>query len=305
MRIDQFGAPLMVAWQFTKDCDLACMHCCADSSPGGRLPNELSRAEALHVASQIVQAEVPYVAFGGGEAALSGHFFDVAEALGRGGVQLKVETNGQRIRDRDLVRLAALPIRSVQVSLDAVTQTAYAKLRPTGSLEAALRTARKVRELGMPLELTFAPTNFNIAEADAVLDRAVELGAFRFNTGRLMCLGRAARLWEALEPASQEYGRFLRLLEHRAQELAGSMQLCYQPFSLREGVNEFLSEPPGTLIVAPDGKVKVSGLLPFICADLRQDSLAQAWDAYRAACRSDDVQNALKVLLYEDLPVVV
>ena len=38
-RIDSLKAPLFVSWQLTRDCDLACLHCCTDSAPGKRLPD--------------------------------------------------------------------------------------------------------------------------------------------------------------------------------------------------------------------------------------------------------------------------
>ena len=40
-RIDSLQAPLFVSWQLTRDCDLCCLHCCTDSAPGKRLPDEL------------------------------------------------------------------------------------------------------------------------------------------------------------------------------------------------------------------------------------------------------------------------
>lgn len=302
MRISSFSAPLMVSWQFTGECDLACLHCCTDSWPGGRLSGELSAEEALRVAEQIAAAEVPYVLFGGGEPALAPHFLDTAEALGKAGVYLKVETNGQRFSNQAIARLSKLPVRSIQVSLDGVTQQSYSRLRPAALLQSAVDCCRRVRDAGLMLEVSFAPTRFNIQEAEAVVEKALELGAFRFNTGALMRLGRAARLWDALEPSSQEYGEFLRLLQRREAELAGRLELCYRPFRLRDGVEEWLREPPGTLSVRADGKVRVSAILPFCCADLRKDSLAEAWDAYREACGSPDVIDALKTVLYEDLP---
>jgi MoaA/NifB/PqqE/SkfB family radical SAM enzyme len=305
MRIAEFGAPLMVSWQLTKDCDLACLHCCIDAAPGANMPDELSLGESLRFAEQIAAAEVPYVLFGGGEPAASPRFFPVAEALGRAGVYLKVETNGQRFDDRTVARLARLPVRSVQVSVDGATQRTYGGLRPAASLDAALAACRRVRRAGLPLEITFAPTRFNIREAEAVIDTAAGFGAFRFNTGALMCLGRAARLWDALEPSSQDYGQFLTLLRRKAGELAGCMELCYRPFTMRHGVEEWLCEPPGTLLVQADGRVKVMAALPLLCADMRQDSLAEAWDAYREACGSAAVIDALKALIYKDLPVVV
>ena len=115
----RLGAPALVAWQLTRDCDLACVHCCTDSAPGRALPGELTREEALAVAARIAGLEVPKAMLCGGEPTLVPHFFDVAEALGRAGVWLKVETNGQRFGPEEARRLKPLPVSSVQVSLDA------------------------------------------------------------------------------------------------------------------------------------------------------------------------------------------
>ena len=43
------------------------------------------------------------------------------------------------------------------------------------------------------------------------------------------------------------------------------------------------------LLIVPNGKVKLLNALPFAPADLRRDSLAQAWQAYRDAWRSPQV----------------
>jgi len=47
-----------VSWQLTRDCDLACLHCCTESAPGKRLPDELDAGEAMRVAAEIVEAGV-------------------------------------------------------------------------------------------------------------------------------------------------------------------------------------------------------------------------------------------------------
>ena len=60
-RIDSLKAPLLVSWQITRDCDLCCLHCCTDSAPGKRLPDELDAEEATRVVGEIVRNEVPYV----------------------------------------------------------------------------------------------------------------------------------------------------------------------------------------------------------------------------------------------------
>ncbi len=164
-RIDTLKAPLLVSWQITRDCDLCCLHCCTDSAPGKRLPDELDAQAAMKVADEIIRNEVPYVMLCGGEPLVVPHFLALAEKLGAAGVQLKIETNGQRFDAEIAARLARLPIRSVQISLDADSEDVYQRQRPGGSLAKVHAACRAVRDAGLPLEVTFAPTRLNIDEA--------------------------------------------------------------------------------------------------------------------------------------------
>jgi MoaA/NifB/PqqE/SkfB family radical SAM enzyme len=285
--IDRLQAPLFVSWQLTRDCDLCCLHCCTESAPGKRLSDELDESEAMRVVDHIVGSGVPYVMLCGGEPLVVPHFLRVAEALGSAGVALKIETNGQRFDATLALRLARLPIRSIQISLDGDTQEVYERQRPGASLARTHAACRAVREAGLPLEITFAPTRLNIHEAGPVIERARAFGAFRFNTGRLMRIGTAARLWDKLEPTAEQYATFRALLARAAGEPPGGLELCHEPFDVEAGLAESISSPPATLLVLPNGWVKVAAALPHICADLRRDRLAEAWEAYRKAWRSD------------------
>ena len=291
---ETLGAPLFVSWQITRDCDLCCLHCCTESAPGKRLPDELDAAEAMRVADEIVRAGVPYVMLCGGEPLVVPHFFEIAERLGRAGIDLKIESNGQRLDAAVARRLARLPIRSVQISLDGDTEETYARQRVGGSLAAAHDACRAVRAAGLPLEITFAPTLVNLHEAEQVIERARALGAFRFNTGRLMRVGTAARLWSRLEPSEAQWAEFRDLLDRASRRLGEAMELCHEPFEMRDGLRASLESPPATLLVLPNGWVKVAAALPDICADLRRDRLDEAWDAYRVAWRSDRVRSAAR-----------
>ena len=297
-RIDSLGAPLLVTWQLTRDCDLACLHCCTDSAPGKRLRDELDAGEALRVAGEIAAAGVPYVMLAGGEPLVSPHFWAVAESLGAAGVTLKIETNGQKVDAAVAERLARLPIRSVQVSLDGDTDAVYARQRPGGTLERAHAACRALVAAGLPLEITFAPTRFNIHEAGAVIERSRSLGAFRFNTGRLMRIGTAARHWSKVEPDEAAYAAFRSLLAGESSH--GDMELLYEPFTLQEAMRSSLGEPPATLLVLPNGWVKVSAALPHICADLRQRNFAQAWDDYRRAWYDATMASAIRSALEDE-----
>jgi len=298
-RIDAIGAPLFVAWQITRDCDLCCLHCCTESAPGKRLADELDVGECMRLIDDIVANEVPYVMLCGGEPLVRPDFFRIAEALGEAGAQLKIETNGQRFDAGAAERLARLPVRSIQISLDGDSQAVYESQRPGGSLAKAHAACRAARAAGLPLEVTFAPTRLNIHEASAVVERARALGAFRFNTGKLMRVGTAARLWDRLEPSAEQYREFRAVLDRQAR-IGSGMELCYSPFALEDGLRGSLEDPPATLLVLPNGWVKVAAALPHICADLRRMTLAEAWEAYRCAWRDEAVQRAVRVAIEDE-----
>ena len=108
-----------------------------------------------------------------------------------------------------------------------------------------------------------------------------------------MRIGTAARHWDKVEPDAAQYERFLDLLE-RQRRVDGGMELCYVPFSMEDGLRGSLADPPATLLILPDGRVKVAAALPHICADLRRTTLAEAWVAYRRAWHDASVRVALR-----------
>jgi len=192
-------------------------------------------------------------------------------------------------------------VRSVQISLDGASDAVYARQRPGGSLAKAHAACRAVREAGMPLEISFAPTRLNIDEAESVIDQARSLGAFRFNTGKLMRIGTAARQWQRLEPAPEQYLKFRAMLDRRAAPSADAgMELCYSPFEIEEGLRRSIADPPATLLVLPNGWVKVAAVLPYVCGDLRRETLTQVWDAYCRSWRTPRVAEAATEALATD-----
>jgi MoaA/NifB/PqqE/SkfB family radical SAM enzyme len=184
------------------------------------------------------------------------------------------------------------------VSLDGDTEAVYGRQRAGGSLARAHAACRAVRDADLPLEITFAPTRINLGEARAVIERARSFGAFRFNTGRLMRIGTAARHWGKVEVPEAGWAEFRALL---ARESARpGMEICYEPFTVSEGLRAAAEQPPATLLVLPNGWVKVAAALPDVCADLRQVNLAQAWDRYRAAWRGATMASVVREAIEDE-----
>ncbi len=47
--------------------------------------------------------------------------------------------------------------------------------------------------------------------------------------------------------------------------------------------------PSASLLVVPNGKVKLIGPLPFICGDLKKQSLGRIWENYKKAWKKPEV----------------
>jgi len=280
-------APLFITWDLTQVCDLNCLHCFEEA--GHKLPNELTKDEKMAFCKQIVELKVPYVAFSGGEPLLDRDFFTVCEFLRKYNVSLKVETNGQSIDHQVANRFAEPGFRSVQVSVDAATPQIFEKLRLKGNWKKTVDACRYLVEAGVNTEIVFVPTKFNIHEIDDVIEMAYGLGVFGFYTGRIMPIGRAAQNWDILCPSTDQYETFFETLKEKQAQYDGKMKVFYYPYEVTEELKHRLECPTASLLILPNGKVKIIGPLPFICGDLRKQSLSDIWQEYKKAWKNPEV----------------
>ncbi len=119
--VDEYRAPLFVAWQLTNRCQGRCIACCEESGPDKAWPHELGRDEALDLARRIVEFGIPYVAFGGGEPLGVPFCWELFETFAGAGIALKIETDGSRIDETVADRLAELAVQCVKISVEAET----------------------------------------------------------------------------------------------------------------------------------------------------------------------------------------
>jgi MoaA/NifB/PqqE/SkfB family radical SAM enzyme len=290
-----FDAPLFIAWQLNSACNLDCLHCCEEA--GHSMPDELTKEEIMDFCQQIVELKVPYVAISGGEPLLHKHFFEISEFLRSSGVSLKVETNGVLI-DREVAnRFAELGFRSVQVSVDGATSQTFERLRLKGNWKKTIDACRYLVEAGVHTEIVFVPTKFNIHETDDIIEMAYRMGIYGFYTGKIMRIGRAAQNWDILCPSEEEYERFFQVLKVKQAKYDGKMKVYYYPYDVIEELKYRREHPSASLLVIPNGKVKIIGPLPFICGDLRKQSLSEVWQQYKRAWKNPEVTTFAKKVI--------
>ncbi len=288
--VADYGAPLFIAWQLTNRCTARCLACCEESGPDKAWRDELTRAEALDLARRIVDAGIPYVAFGGGEPLGAPHFWEVLDVLTAGGVALKIETDGSHIDDAAAGRLAGLGVECIQISVDGSTAATHEAARPGSSFEAAVGAIRRLVARGRPPQLVFVPTRLNLADMGPTYDLAVDLGCSAFVTGPLMRIGRAAADWGRLGYGEDEWAAAVRALHERSGPNAAATPVSVYPWDILTEMETRLASPQAMLLVVPNGKVKLLNALPFAPADLRRDSLEAAWRAYQAAWEAEEVR---------------
>ena len=231
---EDLAAPLYVAWQITNECNLACLHCIEESGPGKAFADELDKTQVFAILDQLLDREVPYLSFSGGEPMLHPHFFDMVERACAGGAQLKIETNAHYLGADNASRLKELGVKAVQVSLDGASGATFGRMRVRGEFDRVLDGLRNLRTAGVPIEINFSPARFNMHEIGAVVDLAYELGAYSFYTGRTMYTGNAVKAWRHLELADDQYDTFFDVLREKTEQYRGRMRVHFHEAGLLE-----------------------------------------------------------------------
>jgi MoaA/NifB/PqqE/SkfB family radical SAM enzyme len=286
----EYDAPLFLAWQLTNRCSARCVACCEESGPDKAWRDELSRDEALDLTDRIVDAGIPYVAFGGGEPLSVAHAFEIFDRLSAAGVSIKLETDASRIDDDAAARIASLDMQCVQISVDGATAHTHERVRPGSSFAHTINAIKRLVARGVAPQFVFVPTRLNVHEIVAAFDLAVSLGCSAFVTGPAMRIGRAALAWDTIGLPDDAWQAAATALRAHAQERGATIDLAIYPWDIVTEMETRLASPQAMLLVVPNGKVKLLNALPFSPADLRRDSLPEAWAAYRNAWRNPQVR---------------
>ncbi|RPJ72023.1 MAG: radical SAM protein, partial [Desulfobacteraceae bacterium] len=88
----------LVAWETTRNCNLACVHCRA-SATRGPYTGELDTPEAFRLLDQIAELGQPIVILTGGEPLLRADIFDIAAYGTRRGLRMVMAPNGTLLTD--------------------------------------------------------------------------------------------------------------------------------------------------------------------------------------------------------------
>src|SRR5512137_1993045 len=96
----------MVAWEITRSCNLACVHCRA-SALCGPYPGELGTEKCLRLLDEIAEVGKPVIILTGGEPLLRADIYDIAAYGNSKGLRMVLATNGTFVTDEVAGKLIA------------------------------------------------------------------------------------------------------------------------------------------------------------------------------------------------------
>jgi len=188
----------MVAWEITRSCNLACVHCRA-SSHCGPYEGELSEARSLRLLDEIAGTSRPVVILTGGEPLLRKDIFKLAAYGDRLGLRMVLATNGTLVTDDMAHRMIDSGIKRVSVSIDGMDAGSHDAFRgQPGAFTGAMAGIAALKKAGMEFQINTTITRANLGQVRELLDLAIGLGAAAHHIFLLVPTGRGKDLadWE-------------------------------------------------------------------------------------------------------------
>ncbi|HEX8968073.1 MAG TPA: TIGR04053 family radical SAM/SPASM domain-containing protein [Chloroflexota bacterium] len=202
--VDFDQTPFTLAWEITRACGLACLHCRAEAIPY-RDPAELSTEEAFGFIDQVVDIGKPILVVTGGDPLMRPDVYDLIEyAVGRDlRVALSPSATGKLTRHA-LERAASAGTHMLHLSLDGSTAEIHDRFRGVlGSYERTIARMRDAADLDLLLQIGTTVSRHNLADLHHIGERVAEIGATVWTVFFLVPTGRG-QARDMLSPQEHE-----------------------------------------------------------------------------------------------------
>jgi radical SAM protein len=290
-------APMLLYWEMTRACDLACTHCRAEAELE-RDPNELTTAEAKAMLEQILGfgPPLPHVVFTGGDPLKRTDLHDLVAFARSVGIGASLAPAGTPLLTREaIVALRDAGVQSMSLSLDGSTPQRHDGFRGVpGCFRRTMDAVGWVAEAGVPLQINTLVTDETAADLPAIYELLTGHAIERWSLFFLISVGRGAALRE-LDPAATEalmewlydlmptapfaiktteapHFRRIALARMRAAGWDGARirrSSIGRGFGIRDG--------NGIMFISRTGDVTPSGFLPIPAGNVRTQNLVEVY----------------------------
>ena len=185
----------IVVWNCTRRCNLACVHCYAQSA-NKHYDGQLTTDEGLALIEDVAEFGAPVILFSGGEPLMREDLPTLIERVGSLGVRSVISTNGTLIDQAKAEEFAQAGLSYVGISLDGMAETNDKFRGHAGAFEEALAGIRCCRKAGVKVGLRFTINKRNVEDVSSIMDLLVDEDIPRACFYHLVYAGRGSRLME-------------------------------------------------------------------------------------------------------------
>ena len=286
----------LVAWETTRSCNLACVHCraAAQLEP---YEGELDTKASLTLLDQIAEVGKPIVILTGGEPLLRKDIFEIAAYGTKKGLRMVMAPNGTLITEAYAEKMAESGIKRISISIDGATRESHDGFRGVeGAFDGALQGIRHASAAGIEFQINTTITKDNLAQIPDILALAEKLGAVAHHIFLLVPTGRGKYIIDKAIDA-EEYEitlnwfydqrektslqlkatcapHYYRILRQRAREEGKT--ISFETHGL-DAVTRGCLGGIGFCFVSHVGIVQPCGFLHTPCGDVKKTSFAEIW----------------------------
>jgi radical SAM protein len=295
MNFDQ--CPLLVIWEVTQACDLACVHCRASAQPD-RNPAELSTEQGYRLLDEIRSFGDPLMVFTGGDPLKRPDLFDLVRHSVNIGLRTNVTPSATPLLTAEAMRqMKDAGVARMAISLDGPDAATHDDFRGIpGTFDRAMFALEEAQRIGLDTQLQTTVTRRNMHRLPEIAEIARRVGTKMWSLFFLIVTGRAEggddlnaeeyeKVFEFMYELSKTapYGIKTTEAMHYRRYVAQRMKAEHrQAPSESAGAIMWrtagVSDGKGFVFVSHKGEIFPSGFLPLEGGNVLQDSLK---DVYR------------------------
>ena len=296
-RADFHKHPFVLAWELTRACNVACVHCRAEAQVR-RDPRELTTTQAKAFIDDVASFETPPILIlTGGDPMRRPDLIELIAYATERGVQCTITPAGTPLASEARLRAARdAGLRRIAVSIDGSTAELHDGFRRvSGSFRWTLDIVERAHALGIPVQVHSTLSRRTLDDLPALADLADELGAAVWAVFGLVPTGRATiedeidaneyeRVFAWLVERSERASWMLKLTEgyHYRRVLAqhGRGALQGLGFVGSDGIGRApraVNAGNGFCFVSHTGDVCPSGFLPIVAGNIRKTSVVELY----------------------------
>ena len=184
------SAPKVIAWESTRACNFACVHCRADAQKTAD-PGQLTTKEVTGLLEQIAGFCKPIFIITGGDPLLRIDVFEIAAYASSLGLTVVMSPSGSNLTMETFTRMKAAGVKMISLSLDGSNAGVHDNFRQvSGAFDLAMKNISLARQMDFAFRINTTVTQHNIADLFNIQKIAFETGAKEWDVFMLVPTGR-------------------------------------------------------------------------------------------------------------------